>query len=700
MSKALLTALRNSTITDHQEILDRADAILKETPSDLDAQHIKLVALCKLERYNLAIWYTRRPPYQLGSRGNLARNLALSKYGILEDDQALSLNPGAFGAADEISGDPRGAKHVEAQALYRAEKFEAAEQAYEALRQDTEGSEHELNDLRINQLAVRAQAISNHCEAATQIEQQPTSEDLLGFETTFNWASCEIARGELKRADYLLGKARSLCQESGELSDEEKEGELLPIMLQQLYVALSMGEQSKAEHLTKEILGSSALAAADELTQGIARYSCSLLPAIQSNPFLAHRMIGSLVSPYRWTLPSSHFIDPGQEESTTPYPYGHQRRLLIQNAHALSVLCKRRAKIQNDLERWVKAPDLPSEMLNQLAVLLAASYADCRSDKAAVEKLSELATRISRFAKSPGYVLTIVQIHIKNGNKAAALQALEEHLAGSLDGPSSLEQQSEGMIGLLAYLYKSSGKQAPLRRLSMILTKHFAQRAESDTTAPAQSQELLIKAASNSLLTSPHPQHRHRAQKCYATLHHQPPQDRESTLGLVAALTNPLDHAQIPSSQLQHLTELSTPFLTPLSKLISITDAFALETAGVPPTPPPPELLNRPAKKPAPDPRPRKKPRRHARRPKDYVEGRAPDPERWLPVRDRSYYRPPKGKGRKRGAAGGAQGRVETMQGVAAAAGAGAEEKWGAVPSAGLVGAASGAKKKGKGKGR
>ena len=34
--------------------------------------------------------------------------------------------------------------------------------------------------------------------------------------------------------------------------------------------------------------------------------------------------------------------------------------------------------------------------------------------------------------------------------------------------------------------------------------------------------------------------------------------------------------------------------------------------------------------------------------PKDYVEGKAMDPERWLPLRDRSSYRPKGKKGKKK----------------------------------------------------
>lgn len=58
------------------------------------------------------------------------------------------------------------------------------------------------------------------------------------------------------------------------------------------------------------------------------------------------------------------------------------------------------------------------------------------------------------------------------------------------------------------------------------------------------------------------------------------------------------------------------------------------------------------AKRPAPDgatdERATKKCRKRRRLPKNVVEGKAPDPERWLPLRDRSAYRPRGKKGKKR----------------------------------------------------
>jgi signal recognition particle subunit SRP72 len=53
--------------------------------------------------------------------------------------------------------------------------------------------------------------------------------------------------------------------------------------------------------------------------------------------------------------------------------------------------------------------------------------------------------------------------------------------------------------------------------------------------------------------------------------------------------------------------------------------------------------------------------------PKDYVEGKKMDPERWLPMRDRSYYRPKGRKGKKRAEGLTQGGVVENDKGTPAA---------------------------------
>ncbi|KAI5304714.1 Signal recognition particle core component, partial [Ascosphaera pollenicola] len=140
-------------------------------------------------------------------------------------------------------------------------------------------------------------------------------------------------------------------------------------------------------------------------------------------------------------------------------------------------------------------------------------------------------------------------------------------------------------------------------------------------------------------------------------------------------------------------------YLTKIPELISDIDVAALEEEGVATIPKEPQPTKRPAaaladnKAEQPLEQPKKKRcLRKSRIPKDFDPNKQPDPERWLPLRDRLSYRPPKGKKAKQRAAERTQGGVVVEESAPAA-------QPSQVATQSKSGGASGSKKK-KGKGR
>lgn len=100
-------------------------------------------------------------------------------------------------------------------------------------------------------------------------KKKPGREDLEAFETAYNAACGSIARGELGQGEVLLKRARGvlycsecglgscnasdLCDSLDELTIQEKIAELLPINVQQLYVASKLGKTEEAEKLASDI---------------------------------------------------------------------------------------------------------------------------------------------------------------------------------------------------------------------------------------------------------------------------------------------------------------------------------------------------------------------------------------------------------------------------------------------------------------
>ena len=106
-AKTLSALLQQTSIEDHEEVLKACNAPLKQSKGDLELQHVKLVALLKLDRYDDALRVLEEGGDRLKARVPTERAYALYKVGDFDEAKTL---------AKSIS-DERGARHVEAQAV-------------------------------------------------------------------------------------------------------------------------------------------------------------------------------------------------------------------------------------------------------------------------------------------------------------------------------------------------------------------------------------------------------------------------------------------------------------------------------------------------------------------------------------------------------------------------------------------------------
>jgi signal recognition particle subunit SRP72 len=233
----LTNLLKNTSIDDHEEILRATNAVLKSKKGDQDALHTRTVALLKLDRFEDALRALDEGGDALAERCKLEKGYALYKLGRLEE----------AGQIVSAGKDSRGLKHLEAQIAYRDERFGDAVDLYQGLR--GVGLEGEELDLRINGAAARAQLQWTGRVEATDV----TREDMEAFETAYNAACGCIARGELDKAAVLLRRARDLCEGLEDLSDEEKRGEIGPILVQLGYVLTRLGRREEAESLAESV---------------------------------------------------------------------------------------------------------------------------------------------------------------------------------------------------------------------------------------------------------------------------------------------------------------------------------------------------------------------------------------------------------------------------------------------------------------
>ncbi|KAJ5776109.1 uncharacterized protein N7511_001120 [Penicillium nucicola] len=608
VAQSLASLLQRASIDDHEEVLQSCNAVLAKSNSDLQAQHMKVVALLKLDRYEEALRTFEAGGDALKKSAGLEYAYASYKCGKLEQaSEAVTRT---------ASG--RGADHLEAQVRYRAEEFRRAAELYEQLSQNTTSHSHEINDLNINSWATDAQL---------QWKGQPefvrhdrlSREDLESFETTYNAACLNIAKGAYKQGEVLLNRAQNICRTSEELSPEDKAAELLPISVQYLYVLIRLGKLEEAEAILKDI-------SVDDIselsTKKIARNNIVLARQTVANPFILYKALHET---------------PDATDNDRLFDF--QDRDLIGNAHAADLLVQKYDGIIRSTSNALSKRPSPSTDAdtNLLSVYNAAAQAQGETGSKALNQILPL---LERRPTDLGLLLTVVQLYVNGGNTTSAIQAMERTLRSLEESVSEADQNARfnpGFLSVLVSLYQLEGRKVQIRTALAQAATYWRSKPEP----PAS----LLRAAAASLLHSEDRADLSTAGDLFQELHKQNPNDRLAIAGYVASQAT-LDYSKI-ESQLNALPQVSD--------LIADVDISALESAGVSPSASSAAaaaaaIAGARKRTAGADDRANKRVRK-SRLPKDFDPAKKADPERWLPVRDRSSYRPKGKKGKQRAAA-------------------------------------------------
>ncbi|KAF2030796.1 hypothetical protein EK21DRAFT_64809 [Setomelanomma holmii] len=610
-AKSLSSLLAQASLDDHDEVLKAANAAIKKSKTDVDAHHAKAIALLHLDRYEDALEVFEHSK-ELQEQAQFEHAYALYKTGNAAKAVEIAESAGPHAG--------RGMKHMLAQAAYRSENFAHAAKVYKELAsQPVENQEY---DIRINSGAVDAQLEWTGQGELAQ-KKKPTREDLEVFETAFNAACGSIARGELAQGDICLKRAKDLCNALSDLSEAEKQAELLPITVQQVYVLTQLGKIEDAEDLATTI----PFSGIKELsTRYIAQVNSISASEEHSNPYLSHRLFHSSPKP---PVSDQHF--------------SFQSNILRQDEYVISLLSQKVAGVASSTEKVISASPAPSlsPAVNMAAVLNAAAHArNAETEKAA---LKEIVPLLEKRPNDVGLILTITHLYVITNNYAAATHLLESFFKRleQTGAAADLDVRfAPGLIATIVSLYAQQGRPGAAKSELAKAAEYWRKPHKSKTEAPSKA---LMVAAGTALLDTHNPGNVKVAGEIFRSLYDQDNEDRAAIAGLVAAYSI-TDPSSIPDGLLSYLPEAA--------RLIADVDVTALENAGVPIGKLTTTDLAAEARKRSIAPtRPihsRAKRLRTARMPKDYVDGKKVDPERWLPMRDRSYYRPKGRKGKKK----------------------------------------------------
>ncbi|KAK3308671.1 uncharacterized protein B0T15DRAFT_524980 [Chaetomium strumarium] len=675
---ALNSLLRSASIEDHAEALNLASAALRAAKgrgADLaTAQHTRVVALLNLDRFDDALRAIAEGGDALEKICVFEKAYALYKTGDLDGALAVLRDAGGDTGVGTARAQ-RALKHVAAQASYRAEDFERAAALYRELSADDGGAKYgEENDLRINLSATNAQLeFQGKSWAVPEQEKQPSREDLEAFETAYNAACGCVSRGDFAKAAVLLKRSRDLCEATEDLNEDEKKAELVPILVQQAYVYTKLGKVDEATSLQK-------LISLDDIPDGstkvVARTNALVLQA-ESNPYMAQRLAESL-----------------PEIKGNDRLFEYQSSILRRNKYILDLQMQKFPGVQKSTSRILSKEPVPaiSSSKCDLGVLGAAAASRLQTGRDALRHILPL---LETRPDDVGLLLTVIQLYVQLENPGPAINLLEAFLKRleTATTPDHADVRfAPGLVALAVSLYRTQGRHSAIRRELANAAAHWQKKTErSSPSGPGTS---LLREAGIELLRSSHPADLAAAGEAFSHLVAAQSADRTAKAGLVASLAT-TDFSKVE------------PYLNTLPSVEDLTrgvDVAALLEAGVVVAPAPAHAQPARGKKRPLEAdlqvtrekqQPAAKKRRRRKLPKSYDPDKQPDPERWLPLRDRSSYRPKGKKGKKRVAEATQGGVVRDEETLELAGGAGSV-KVEKAPAGGAAGGGGKKKKKGK----
>lgn len=313
--------------------------------------------------------------------------------------------------------------------------------------------------------------------------------------------------------------------------------------------------------------------------------------------------------------------------------FHHQLSLLARNNFIIDLQAHKVRGVKDRTLAAIQQAPPPSvkPSINAASVLNAAAETSDVSGKAITRKLQLLS---KKRPSDIGLAMTLVQLQLQNGEPGQAVTTLETFL-------SRLEQEedtefkdarfSPGLVALAVSLFRTQGREGAAKNELVKSVKYWQDRPAGFATS-------LLRESGIELLRSSNSDDLILAGSAFEKLFDENQGSHIASSGLVASLAT-----SNPSKVEKHASELP-----PLEELVSGVNVADLLKAGIAAAPKSELARKRPLTTEA-DRKVTKK-RRTRKLPKNYEEGKTPDPERWLPLRDRSSYRPKGKKGKKKAA--------------------------------------------------
>lgn len=433
----------------HGAALPVIEKILVEAPGDVDALKCKLVALINMKKFAEAMAVFDKTP---SIASGCAFEKAYVKYRLNRHAEALEV---IEAAAPKKGVDVR-MDLLRAQTLYRLGRYHDCGEVYGAVADD----DTDPGELAVNRSAAMCEA--GEAEEAENVLKGTAA--MLGetADMAFNRACAVIARGDMTRAIVVLDAAEQLHRQESEAGGETEEDivdELVGFQVQKAYCKQRLGQHDLAEKDYEEALK---LKPSDQEVAAVASNNLFALRGKDTSLFDSAKKARALN------------LDSAVEERLTL----QQRRVFAINRCLLSLYMNKHKECLaalTKLEKELAGSELPSLVK---AALLARE-----------KRLDECSALLQQYAtENPKTALrvklTLAQLQLQQGEKAAAIQTLE-----SID--SALSQA--GVVGAIVKLYELIKNQPGAIKTLDAAAK--VMEAEKSKDAPALAKRYRMLAA-------------------------------------------------------------------------------------------------------------------------------------------------------------------------------------------------------------
>ncbi|KAG0234023.1 hypothetical protein B0O80DRAFT_430162 [Mortierella sp. GBAus27b] len=435
---------------EHDKVLALTDKILDIDPKDKVAHHCKAITLIRIERYTDALTILNRPlqgKFIFEKAYCLYRTNQLAEGALLIENRRKELE--AAGASSSTAL-PWNLRHLEAQILYRMERYQDCIDLYASMLRDTPKDDDAYGDLLTNYRACKAAVLYAGIEPHQRWGKTEDDDDKdhggegddekddvdLGkdltqstYELSFNAACAKIAQGDFTKALELLEEAKSICREAlRDYDEEEIEQEMAILVVQTAYVHQLLGHAEKARDLYQSVLKIKAL----EVT----------VPAVAANNLVVLQKEDDLFDSHKK-------IKTATTKALGVKFFASQKRVIAMNELLLNLY-------QN---KWVACRDTARQLLKSQpdndALYLVLAATTLKQHKKASKALEELKEFAAARPQSVAIQFSILQLSLMHSNDyAAAIDSLQKFIKSLPEK----EHYRPGYVALLVWLYDQAGQ--------------------------------------------------------------------------------------------------------------------------------------------------------------------------------------------------------------------------------------------------